>query len=212
MDKTGVLIVDGQMIAIQLFETIIRASDRYTLVRSLTDPEMAYYRCAQEDVDLILMDVFTELGAAGLDAAARIKQDFPQIRIVILTSVPEVSYIRRAKAAGADSFWYKENQAEPILSVMDRTMKGESVYPAQTPEVRLGNVSSYQLTERELEVLRELIMGHTNEQIGRSLGISVETVRNHVANMFNKTGFSTRTELAVRARETGLVIPGPDKK
>ena len=212
MDKIGVLIVDSQLIAVQLFETIIRDSGRYELICSVSDPEQAYYRCSHDKVGLILMDVFAELGAAGLDIAARIKQDFPEIPIIILASDPEVSFIHRARESGANSFWYKDIQAEPLLSVMDRTVGGESVFPSRTPEVKLGKVSSYHLTERELEVLRELVMGRTNEQIGKNLGISVETVRNHVANMFNKTGFSTRTELAVRARETGLVIPEPGNR
>ncbi len=100
------------------------------------------------------MDVVTRNGESGLDAAARIKRAFPQIKIIIVTSMPECSYLSRAREIGVESFWYKEEQRESLLDVMERTMAGESVYPDATPELQLGLASSYEFTDRELEVLR----------------------------------------------------------
>ena len=85
-------------------------------------------------------------------------------------------------------------------------MNGESIYPDATPELRLGLASSYDFTERELEVLREMTGGDTNQEIAERLHMSVATVKTHILNMLGKTGFRNRTELAVRARESGLVI------
>lgn len=85
-------------------------------------------------------------------------------------------------------------------------MAGESVYPNAPPEIRMGNASSYDFTERELEVLRELTGGYTNQEIADTLHIASGTVKTHILNMLNKTGFRNRTELAVRARASGLVI------
>ena len=149
------------------------------------------------------MDVVTRNGESELDAAARIKRAFPRIRIVIVTSMPECSYLCRAREIGMESFWYKEEQRESLLGVMERTMNGESVYPDAT----LGLASSYEFTERKLEVLREMTGGDTNQEIADRLHLSVATVKTHILNMLEKTGFRNRTELAVRARESGLVIP-----
>ena len=149
------------------------------------------------------MDVVTRNGESGLDAAARIKRAFPRIRIIIVTSMPECSYLCRALEIGVESFWYKEEQHESLLDVMERTMNGESVYPDATPEL----ASSYEFTERKLEVLREMTGGDTNQEIADRLHLSVATVKTHILNMLEKTGFRNRTELAVRARESGLVIP-----
>ena len=149
------------------------------------------------------MDVVTRNGESELDAAARIKRAFPRIRIVIVTSMPECSYLSRVREIGVESFWYKEEQHESLLDVMERTMNGESVYPDATPEL----ASSYEFTERELEVLREMTGGDTNQEIAERLHMSVATVKSHILNMLEKTGFRNRTELAVRARESGLVIP-----
>ena len=85
-------------------------------------------------------------------------------------------------------------------------MPGESVYPHETPEMQLGLASRYELTERDLEGLREMTGGDTNQDIAERLHMSVATVKTHILNMLEKTGFRNRTELAVRARESGLVI------
>ena len=173
---------------------------------SIDNAALANVYCLRFPVDLILMDVITRDGENGLDAAARIKRAFPQIKIIIVTSMPECSYLKRAKEIGVENFWYKEEQRESLLDVMERTMNGESVYPEATPELRLRLASSYELTQRELEVLREMTDGDTNQEIAERLHMSIASVKTHILNMLEKTGFRNRTELAVRARESGLVI------
>lgn len=120
--------------------------------------------------------------------------------------MPECSFVDRAKKIGVDGFWYKDFSAEPILSLIERVLSGERVYPDDLPEVQLGLAKSGEFTARELEVLREITGGFTNAEIAGKLGISEKRVQNIVANMLEKTGFRSRTELAVRARETGLTI------
>ncbi len=204
--RTRVLLVEDQRLVQQFLEDIIRNSERYELAASLRNADLADVYCEREQIDLILMDVYTAGGASGLNAAARIKKKHPYIRIIIITSMPEVSYLDRAREIGVESFWYKEVGDEPLLSVMDRTMEGGSVYPDRTPEMQFGNISSYEFTERELEILRELTSGDTNEEIADRLFISKNTVKDYVTKMLIKTGFRSRTELAVKARELGLVV------
>ena len=206
----NVMVVEDQAMPRQLFEAFISMSDRFNLVHSIKNADMADIYCEQSKIDLILMDVCTELNSNGLDAAERIKQKHPEIKIIIVTSMPEVSYLERARAVGVDSFWYKEVSEEPILELMDRTMAGESIYPDSTPAVSFGNIKSTDLSKREIQVLREVIMGFTNAEIAERLNISQHTVRDYIQVIMEKTGYRTRTELAVKARETGIIIP--DKK
>lgn len=206
----NVMVVEDQAMPRQLFEAFISMSDKYRLVHSIKNADMADIYCDQSQIDLILMDVCTELNSNGLDAAERIKQKHPKIKIIVVTSMPEVSYLERARAVGVDSFWYKEVSEEPILELMDRTMSGESIYPDKTPTVSFGNIKSTDLSKREIEVLREVIMGYTNAEIAERLNLSQHTVRDYVQVIMEKTGYRTRTELAVKARETGIIIP--DKK
>ena len=206
----NVMVVEDQAMPRQLFEAFISMSDKFNLVHSIKNADMADIYCEQSRIDLILMDVCTELNSNGLEAAERIKQKHPEIKIIIVTSMPEVSYLERAKTIGVDSFWYKEVSEEPILELMDRTMAGESIYPDSTPAVSFGNIKSTDLSKREIQVLREVIMGFTNAEIAERLNISQHTVRDYIQVIMEKTGYRTRTELAVKARETGIIIP--DKK
>ena len=204
--KYSVMVVEDQQMPAQLFGQFISSSDRYELAVTIGCAALAEVYCMSYDVDLILMDVVTEDGASGIEAAEKIKKSHPEIKIIIVTSMPECSYIKRAKKAGAEGFWYKETSKEHILSIMDRVMSGEQVYPDSLQPARMGLASSAEFTERELEILREMTGGYSNQEIAEKLNISPNVVRNHITNMLEKTGFRSRTQLAVRARETGLVI------
>ena len=201
-----VLIVEDDPMARQLLEIYVEKSGSYTLAQSVESAAFAELCCRAQQVDLILMDVCTALNASGLEAAEKIKREFPYIKIIIITSQPECSFLDRAQAAGVDSFWYKSGTAEDLVAVMDRTMAGEQVYPDSTPPLQLGDVTSDLLSDRELEVLRELVAGEPDATIAEKLHMSLRTVKAHIQSMRDKTGFRNRTELAVRAREIGLVI------
>ncbi|MBQ3277195.1 MAG: response regulator transcription factor [Oscillospiraceae bacterium] len=203
-----VLIVDDQIVPRQLFENIIASSDRYEIAASLDSASLADVYCAGGGVDLVLMDVVMGDGSNGLDAAARIKSSYPRIRIIVVTSMPDAVFLKRAREIGVDSFWYKEVQELPMLEVMDRTMAGERIYPDSPPVKQLGMALSTDLTERELDVLRLLAEGLTDREIGERLNLGVTTVRYHLNNLIGKTGYASRTELAVNAVLSGITIPG----
>ncbi|HAE80330.1 MAG TPA: DNA-binding response regulator [Lachnoclostridium sp.] len=208
----SVLIADDQSMARQLFEMFVKSSEKYRLVHSLESASVAHIYCSRFPIDLVLMDVVMADGVSGLEAAKRIKKVSPKTKIIIVTSMPEVSYIKRAREIGVESFWYKEASREPVLTVMDRTMAGESVYPDSAPVLTLGNAKSVEFTPKELEVLREMTMGLTNSAIAEKLFIDVTTVKSHVTHMLQKTGFQNRTELAIQARVSGLVIGEPEEE
>ena len=202
----NVLIVEDQAMPRELFEIYIRSSNSFNLVLSVANASAALSVCKNNKVDLILMDVITELGASGLDAAEEIKREYPDIKIIIVTSMPEYSWLERARKIGVDSFWYKDGQKDSILEVMERTMAGESIYPDETPLVHIGNTTNHEFTERELDILKELTTGDTNAAIAERLHVSVATVKSHIQHLMEKTGFKTRTELVSEARSRGIVI------
>ena len=202
----NVLIVEDDPMARKLLEIFISTSPNYHLLPSLDSAAMAELYCMTNQVDLILMDVCTAMDANGIEVAEKLKRNYPQTKIIIITSQPEYTYIAHARKIGVDSFWYKEPTAEALLKIMDRTMAGESIYPDSAPITRLGAALSNDFTERELEVLRELVSGKTDAAIAETLCLSVTRVKQHILRIREKTQFANRTELAVRARESGLVI------
>lgn len=205
-DKKKVMIVDDQFISRQLFEMYVKTSDKYEMTYSVESAAFADAYVLKNKIDLVLMDILMNDGSNGLDAAARIKKNSPETKIIAVTSMPEYSWMKRAREIGIESFWYKEASEATILDVMDRTMAGESVYPDGTPEVLLGHARSTEFTERELEVLRFMTTGVPNAVIAQKLGIAENTVKNHIRHMMEKTGCKNRTELAIQARVSGVVI------
>lgn len=202
-----VLIVDDQTMPRQLFENIINNSQNYELAASIDSAAVADIYCAKMSVDLILMDVVMSSGINGIEAAERIKRSYPHIKILMVTSMPDSSFIKKARDAGVDSFWYKEVQDEPLIAIMDRTMSGESVFPDQSPVVALGAAKSTDFTERELDVLRCVAAGYSDKEISELLNISYGTERVHLNNLLLKTACNSRTALAIMAAKTGIVVP-----
>ncbi len=209
--KYSVMIVEDQQMPKALFQHFVESSDKFYLKCAIENASVADIICTSTPVDLILMDVVTENGESGLIAAEKIKTKFPETKIIIVTSMPEYSYIRRAKKIGVEGFWYKEVSDKPILTVMEQVMNGEIVYPKNTQSVKLGFAESSEFTEKELEILRLMTGGYSNIEIAEKLGVSAGVIKNHIADMFDKTGFRSRTQLAVRARESGLVILDKDE-
>ena len=204
--KYSVLIVEDQAMPRALFSHYIENSKIFALEAAIANASVADIVCACSSIDLILMDVVTENGESGLLAAEKIKKKYPNIKIIIVASMPECSYIQRAKKIGVEGFWYKEVDKEPILSIMERVMEGEIIYPSAPTPVLIGLAKSTEFTEKELEILRLMTGGYTNSEIASKLFVSPGVIKNHVADMLLKTGFRSRTQLAVRARESGLVI------
>ena len=205
---TRVLIVDDSVTVRTLFESIIEGSSEYTLAGSLENAKAALPFCMRSPVDLILMDVYTKDRENGLEAAREIKKEFPDIKIIISTSLPEESFLDKARDAGCESFWYKEVGELGLLDIMNRTMRGESVYPDSTPTVSVGLAKSVEFTPMEMKVLRELCNGKLNKDIAKELCMSENTVKFHINNMLQKAGYSNRYQLAIDAVEQKLIVPG----
>ena len=204
---TNVLVVEDQRMARERLEAYIRESGRYRLAWSIPNASLAEMYCLRGGVDLVLMDVCTARDESGLEAAAQIKKTCPHVRVIVVTSMPECSFLDKARAAGAESFWYKDAGQQEILEVMDRTMAGETVYPDRTPEVAVGEAGSYEFTDRELDVLRELAKGCTYREMAEHLFLSQDTVKYHVTNLLSKTGYDSKTKLAVAVVNKKLILP-----
>lgn len=121
---TRVLIVEDQRMPRENMEHLVEESGRYRRVASLSTAEMALAQCARHAVDLVLMDVCTKGSRDGIDVAAEIKAWYPETKVIIITSMVEESYLKRAKAAGAESFWYKDVSPESLLEVMRLVCEG----------------------------------------------------------------------------------------
>ena len=208
---TNVLIVEDQKMAQENMEAIIKTNENYTLAGIIPNAADAELFCMRGGVDLILMDVCTARDESGIEACAVIKKKFPKIKVIVVTSMAEHTFIEKARAARADSFWYKDASHGELISVMDRTMAGERIFPDKTPEVKLGLTTSYELTQSELDVLRALMQSTSDEDAANMLGCTKANIRWHVSKILEKTGYRTRTELLIAIAQKNLIIVTPDK-
>ena len=208
---TRVLIVEDQKMAQENMEAIVQSSEDYILAGTISNAADAELVCMHKPVDLILMDVCTAYDESGIEACAIIKKKHPKIKVIIVTSMAEHTFIEKAKEANADSFWYKDASHNELIDMMERTMKGEHIFPDKTPEVRLGLSSSYELTNAEFEVLRALMQSTGDEDAAKMLVCTKANIRWHVGKILEKTGYRTRTELLIAVAQKNLIIVTPDK-
>ena len=186
----NVLIVEDSRVSREAFERKLCTSPDYHVVASIENAANAEIACMTNRIDLILMDVCTADDESG-----------------IRTSMPEYSFLQKAKESGCDSFWYKEYGETSLLEICARTMKGEFVWPDESPVVMIGLARSDEFTERELAVIRELAQGSRYEDITEALHISMNTVKYHVKNILLKTGFKTTLQLVAEVVEKRLILP-----
>jgi two-component system response regulator NreC len=163
--------------------------------------------------DMILLDV-TMPPDNGIRTAERLKERFPQIRVLILTMHEDESLLHEALRAGASGYVIKRAEESEILAAIRAAIRGDIyVHPSMTRALLQQPVAAEHrrvsavdaLTRRELDVLRLLAKGNTNRQIAGLLGLSMRTVENHRANLLGKLGLVSRVELVNYAEEQGLL-------
>ena len=187
-----IMIVDDQFVSRELFKLYIEQSPDYEVLYCIDSAMFADTYVLKGHIDLVIMDILMQDGSNGLDAAEKIKKLKPELKIVAVTSMPEVSWMNRAREIGIESFWYKEVSEETILDIIKRTLAGESIYPDSTPEVMLGSAKSTEFTPREIQVLRLLTTWAGNEEIAAKLKISQNTVKTHIKHLLEKNGIHNK--------------------
>ena len=207
-----VVIVDDDMISRGYMELFVKPSTRYTIAASLPFAEDALKWCGSHDPpDLIILDVMMAQGMDGLSAAREIKREYPRTRIIIATSMADADWLGKAREAGAESFWFKTFGELSLLEIMDRTMLGESIYPEEAPGVFLGSLPASRLTRQQRALLRLLVEGLSNREIGEKMRLSPNTVKDYLDDLMEKTGIHSRTALVAQASRLGIVVSENDR-
>lgn len=168
------------------------------------------------DIDLILMDIEMPL-MNGIEATGKIKQRYPQIKIVVITIYDDDEYIFNAIKAGADSYILKETKSEKIYETITDTLNGGSVMSPSialktlqllkttTYSIPKKDIEKMVLSVRETEILEQLSKGYTNKRIAEKLIISPFTVKRHIENIYQKLQAHNRIELLDKARKNRLI-------
>jgi DNA-binding NarL/FixJ family response regulator len=162
--------------------------------------------------DVVLLDIrMPEVD--GLSTLEKIRAELPEVRVVMLSTYDNPTYIARAVALGASDYVLKGSTRQELIGAITSAAAGES--PTRAGELRrvAGTMNTREfdsegdvpLTQREKQVLRHMALGLSNKEIGRSLMISIETVKEHVQNVLRKIAVNDRTQAAVWAVRKGIV-------
>jgi len=161
--------------------------------------------------DVILMDLVMPI-MSGLEAIEAIKRIQPQARILVLTSFAEDENVIKAIQAGAYGFLLKDTSPDELVQTIHSVNAERLILPKELTQALLGgkavqdkkDQADENLTRRELDVLRCIARGMSNNQIAQALSIGTNTVRSHVSSMIRKLNLENRTQLAIHARENEL--------
>jgi two-component system response regulator DesR len=196
-----VLLADDQALVRGAMAALLEMEPDVRVVAEVGDGSEVVAACAESGPDVVLLDVDMP-GLDGISATAEVKQRFPAVRVLVVTTFGRPGYVRRALRAGADGFIVKDTPASELADTVRRVAAGLRVVdPTLAADSALAGESP--LTRRECEVLRIALTGATVERIAASLSLSEGTVRNHLSNAIGKTGARTRSEAARIATENG---------
>jgi DNA-binding NarL/FixJ family response regulator len=199
----SILIVEDMALLRDSLANIINGQDDMRVVGCTADADEAVDLCRELAPDLALMDVVTGTRANGIAAAARIRLELPEVKIVIMTALPEITFMDAARQAGAHSFIYKDSDSRHLLSVIRNTMDGKGTYPGPNDAALAGA----RFSDAEMAVIRLVCKGKNRHEIAAALGVSESTVKTHFSAILRKTGFDSITKFSVYAVAHGFIVP-----
>ena len=187
------ILVDDDFLVLQALETILSVQDHIEVVGTGQDGKDAVELYNTHQPDLVLMDIRME-PTTGIEAAETILKDFPDAKILFLTTFQDDEYITKALSLGCRGYLLKQH-IKGILPAIEAVMNGQIVYDS-TIEMPVKKSSAH-LSERENELLYLVAEGFNNKEIAEKMYLSEGTVRNYLSALLEKLELRDRTQLAV---------------
>lgn len=156
--------------------------------------------CRRLQPDIVVMDVFTNEGN-GIDYTARIKRDFPAIKVLVMTGVEDDRLVQAAEEAGADMFFWKNTSLEELTEFIRYAQKSYRLFPSLISDSQ----KKPGFSDLDLRIVVLLAQGKTAREIAAELYLSYSTVRIHISHLYAKTGLKSRAQLVAYALRAGLI-------
>lgn len=208
MSKISLMIVDDHAMIREGLATMLSSCEDIQIVGSCEDGEEANCLACTINPDVILMDI--KMGAtSGIEAAKKIKEKRPDIKIIFLTVFEDAEFMRQALQAGANGYILKHVSREKLIDSIRRVYRGEKIIDPKVINTivndyiklsQMAGVSeeskeqTIQLTPREKEIFFHLTKGMTNKEISVATHLSVDTIKTHLRNIFRKLNVKNRSQ------------------
>ena len=212
MDKIGVLIVDDHAVVRQGLRTLVELQEDMEVLGEAANGLEAVEQAAQFLPDVVLMDLqMPEMD--GIEATRRIRSLSPTTKVIILTSFAEDDNVFPSIKAGAQGYLLKNVSPPDLMKAILAAHQGEVQLAPEIAKKLMAEITNRPakpavdgLTERELDVLRQIAIGLNNRDIARELVLSEKTVKTHVSNILSKLHLADRTQAAIYALREGLAL------
>lgn len=210
MNTIKVLLVDDhEMVRIGL-AAVLDTEDDIEVVGEASNGEDGIRLCQEYVPDVVLMDLVMN-GMDGIETTRRLLKLVPECKVIVLTSFLDDEKMYPVIEAGAFSYLLKTSRASEIISAIRGAVKGQSILESQVAAKMMNRLrqpkrlaAHEELTEREMEVLKCIAKGKSNQEVADELFIGIKTVKSHMTNIFSKLGVEDRTQAAIYAYKHGL--------
>ena len=203
-DRIRILLVEDHQVVRQGLVALLSATGDLEVVGSVGDGLEAVEVWRRTRPDVTLMDLQMPK-QGGVETIRKIRAEFPQARVIVLTTFDGDEDIYRALQAGARAYLLKGMPLEELLTTIQEVHAGKLHIPSSVAEKLAERVGGQELTERELGVLERIVAGRANKEISTDLFISEATVKTHINRLLGKLGVTDRTQAATLAIKRGLV-------
>jgi len=203
-----VILADDHAVVRQGIRDFLQADPQIRVTGEADNGKTAWRLIDRRPPDVAVLDIRMP-DLSGIELTKRIKERYPQVRVLILSAYDDEPYILALLRAGADGYILKTAQGDDLVRAVKRVHAGKSMLDpdvaakAMAALTHAGPVEA--LSERETQVLRDVAKGRTNREIAQGLRISDRTVQGHLANIFGKLHVSSRTEMVTVALQRGLI-------
>jgi len=204
-----VMLVDDHAVVRSGLTTFLHSYDDLELAGSARNGEEAVQLCGQAQPDVILMDLIMP-GMDGAAATQAIRQRYPEVQVVVLTTFKEDALVQKAFGAGAIGYLLKDVQADELADAIRLARAGQSTLCPEATQALIHAATQppqpgHDLSERERDVLALMIKGLNNTEIAERLIVSLSTVKHHVSHILSKLGSTSRAEAVGLAVQNHLV-------
>jgi DNA-binding NarL/FixJ family response regulator len=199
-----IIVVDDQAVVRQGFVSLISTVADMRVIAQGTNGREAVALYREHRPDVVLMDLrMPEMG--GVEAISAIRREFADAKVIVLTTYDGDEDIYRSLQAGAQGYLLKDMFFDELESAIRAVHAGGRKIPGVVAERLAERMGGSDLTGRELEVLKLIVGGRSNKEIGAALGISEATVKSHINSILGKLGVTDRTQAATTALQRGIV-------
>lgn len=215
-EPVRILIVEDYELSRNGLQFGFKKDSRFQIVGEAENGEEALALVKTLDPDIILMDIAMPV-MDGIEATQLIKTDYPDAKVIMLTSRQENDEVYASLAAGADAYCMKDISTERLMQVIDMVADGAFWLDPSIAKLIMNSVRlklphtikrqryRVELTDREKEVLELLVDGKNNKEISETLQVSIHTAKAHVSSIMQKLAVDDRTEAAVKALREGII-------